>query len=86
MSEIKPLYGVWITTKTTTMIYLTDKKAKIKIDTLLKQNARNVANFKTRSIYDLKTKKAFDKAWRDIERDIKDIDPLFYKIISRQDD
>tara|TARA_R100001244_G_C5165105_1_gene131361 strand:- start:1725 stop:1931 length:207 start_codon:yes stop_codon:yes gene_type:complete len=68
------------------MIYLTDKKAKIKIDTLLKQNARNVANFKTSSMYDLKTKKAFDKAWKDIERDIKEIDPVFYKVIKKQDD
>ena len=68
------------------MIYRTDKKAKKRIDALLEQNARNVANFKTGSMYDLRTKKAYDKAWKDIERDIKDIDPVFYKVIRRQND
>jgi hypothetical protein len=57
-----------------------------KIDKLLEQNARNVANFGTGSKYDLKTKSAFNKAWSNIKRQIKEIDKKFYEVIKGQDD
>lgn len=59
---------------------------KKSIDALLKQNARNVANFKTGSKHDLKTQKAFDNAWIIIENKITLLDPVFGKLISAQND
>jgi len=56
------------------------------IGELLKQNARNVANFGTGGKYDLKTIENFDKAWQDIEQKIKEIDANFYEVIRKQDD
>ena len=68
------------------MLYNTDKKVKSSIDGLLKQNARNVSNFMTKSKYDLKTVKAMDDAWDEIENKIKSLDEAFYKVIRNQDD
>lgn len=68
------------------MLYNTDKKVKLSIDTLLTQNARNVSNFMTKSQYDLKTVEAMDEAWNDIEQKIRDLDEEFYKVIRNQDD
>ena len=48
------------------MSYHTEPKVRKEIDALLEQNSRNVAAFKTKSKYDLKTKEAFRKAWGDI--------------------
>lgn len=56
------------------------------ISELLKQNARNVANYGTGSKYDLKTKARFDNAWHEIEEKIKEIDEEFYNQIKKQDD
>jgi len=56
------------------------------ISELLKQNARNCANFGTGGKYDLKTKARFDNAWHEIEEEIKAIDPKLYEIIKKQDD
>lgn len=67
-------------------LYHSNKKVRTRIDELLTQNARNVSCFGTDSIYDLKTQKAFDKAWEDIEEEIKTLDEVFYNVISKQDD
>lgn len=66
--------------------YHTNKKVRAKIDRLLEQNARNVANFGTKSKYDLETKDAADLAWFEIEEQIKGLDDQMYKAISKQDD
>lgn len=66
--------------------YYTNKKVRAKIDRLLEQNARNMANFGTKSKYDLKTKDAADLAWFEIEEQIKGLDEKVYKAISKQDD
>jgi hypothetical protein len=66
--------------------YQTNKKVRAKIDRLLEQNARNVANFGTKSKYDLETKDAADLAWFEIEEEIKGLDEQMYKSISKQDD
>lgn len=56
------------------------------ISELLKQNARNVANYGTGGKYDLKTKARFDNAWHEIEDEIKEIDEKVYEVIRKQDD
>ena len=66
------------------MKYNTDKRTRKKIDKLLEQNARNVANFETGSKYDLKTKAEFRKAWTDIQKEIRELDADFYKVIKAQ--
>lgn len=66
--------------------YYTNKKVKAKIDSLLQQNARNVANYCTGSKYDLVTEEAFDKAWLDIITKVKGLDEQMYKVIVKQDD
>tara|TARA_B110000908_G_scaffold124122_1_gene145535 strand:+ start:25 stop:222 length:198 start_codon:yes stop_codon:yes gene_type:complete len=59
---------------------------RLEVDALLKQNARNVSNFGTGGKYDLKTKEAYDKAWKDIEDEIMELDPVIGKVIALQDD
>ena len=66
------------------MKYNTDKRTRKKIDKLLEQNARNVANLGTKSKYDLKTKSEFNKAWSEIQREIRELDEDFYKVIKAQ--
>ena len=66
------------------MKYNTDKRTRKKIDKLLEQNARNVANFGTKGMYDLRTKSEFNKAWTDIQREIRELDADFYKVIKAQ--
>jgi hypothetical protein len=66
------------------MKYNTDKRTRKKIDKLLEQNARNVANFGTKSKHDLRTKSEFNKAWTDIQREIRELDADFYKVIKAQ--
>ncbi len=66
------------------MKYNTDKRTRKKIDKLLEQNARNVANFGTKSKHDLKTKSEFNKAWTDIQKEIRELDADFYKVIKAQ--
>lgn len=66
--------------------YHTNKKVRRKIDKLLEKNARNVANFGTKSKHDLRSDEAFKTAWADIEEEIKDLDVQFYKTIIKQDD
>ena len=66
------------------MKYNTDKRTRKKIDKLLEQNARNVANFKTGGKYDLKEKKVYDSAWKGIQREIRELDADFYKVIKQQ--
>ena len=66
------------------MKYNTDKRTRKKIDKLLEQNARNVANFETGSKHDLRTKSEFNKAWTDIQREIRELDADFYKVIKAQ--
>ena len=66
------------------MKYNTDKRTRKKIDKLLEQNARNVANLGTKSKYDLKTKSEFNKAWTEIQREIRELDADFYKVIKAQ--
>jgi hypothetical protein len=66
------------------MKYNTDKRTRKKIDKLLEQNARNVANLGTKSKYDLKTKSEFNKAWSEIQREIRELDADFYKVIKAQ--
>ncbi|MDB4343958.1 hypothetical protein OAA11_02075 [Schleiferiaceae bacterium] len=66
------------------MKYNTDKRTRKKIDKLLEQNARNVANFGTKGKHDLITKSEFNKAWTDIQREIRELDADFYKVIKAQ--
>jgi hypothetical protein len=66
------------------MKYNTDKRTRKKIDKLLEQNARNVSNLGTKSKYDLKTKSEFNKAWTEIQREIRELDADFYKVIKAQ--
>jgi len=66
------------------MKYNTDKRTRKKIDKLLEQNARNVANFGTKSKHDLRTKSEFNKAWTDIQKEIRELDADFYKVIKQQ--
>jgi hypothetical protein len=66
------------------MKYNTDKRTRKKIDKLLEQNARNVANFGTKSKHDLRTKSEFNKAWTNIQREIRELDADFYKVIKAQ--
>lgn len=66
------------------MKYNTDKHTRKKIDKLLEQNARNVANFGTKGKHDLRTKSEFNKAWIDIQREIRELDADFYKVIKAQ--
>jgi hypothetical protein len=66
------------------MKYNTDKRTRKKIDKLLEQNARNVANFGTKSKHDLRTKSEFNKAWTEIQREIRELDADFYKVIKAQ--
>ena len=66
--------------------YHTNKKTRQKIDKLLEQNARNVANFGTGSKHDLKTDEAYKAAWADIESEIADLDEKMFQVISKQDD
>lgn len=66
------------------MKYNTNKCTRKKIDKLLEQNARNVANFGTKSKHDLRTKSEFNKAWTDIQREIRELDADFYKVIKAQ--
>ena len=66
--------------------YHTNKKVRSKIDKLLEKNARNVANFGTKSKFDLETQEAFDAAWSDIEKEIEGLDEKMYKVIMKQDD
>ena len=66
------------------MKYNTHKRTRKKIDKLLEQNARNVANFGTKSKHDLRTKSEFNKAWTDIQREIRELDADFYKVIKAQ--
>ena len=66
------------------MKYNTDKRTRKKIDKLLEQNARNVANFGTKSKHDLRTKSEFNKAWIDIQKEIRELDADFYKVIKAQ--
>lgn len=67
-------------------LYYTNKYVKKGIDDLLRQNARNVSNFRTGSMYDLKNQDNFDKAWLDIENGIKELDEEFYKVIKQHRD
>ena len=62
--------------------YGNSTRIKQAVDALLKQNARNVSNFKTGSKHDLKTQKAFDKAWSEILKSITELDPVFGGIIA----
>ena len=53
------------------MSYHTEPKVRERIDALLEQNAR---------------KEAFNKAWKEILREIKSLDEAMYRIVKRQDD
>lgn len=66
-------------------MYYTNKKVRAKIDKLLKQNARNVANVNTGSKYDIGESNVV-KEWANISNQIKDIDLQFYEVIAKQDD
>lgn len=66
-------------------MYYTNKKVRAKIDKLLKQNARNVANVNTGSKYDIGESNVV-KEWANISNKIKDIDLQFYEVIAKQDD
>jgi len=66
-------------------MYYTNKKVRAKIDKLLKQNARNVANVNTGSKYDISESNVV-KEWANISNQIKDIDLQFYEVIAKQDD
>ena len=67
------------------LMYYTNKKVRAKIDKLLKQNARNVANVNTGSKYDIGERNVV-KEWANISNQIKDIDLQFYEVIAKQDD
>lgn len=65
--------------------YKTDPKIRKEIDGILKQNARNVANFGTKSKHDLCSNTTYKKTWKDMQKRIKELDPIFYNLIKKQD-
>ena len=65
--------------------YFTNKAVRNKVDRLLEKNARNQACVGTGSKYDLGEEETL-KAWKQFEKDIKEIDPLMYDIIKKQND
>ena len=68
------------------MTYQSNKSTRKRIDKLLEKNSRIVANFGTKSKYDVGSKTERDKQIRIIMREIKELDEAFYKTIKRQDD
>jgi len=68
------------------MTYQSNKVTRTRIDKLLELNARIVTNFGTKGKFDVKTKSERDKQIRNLMRQIKELDAVFYKTIKRQDD
>lgn len=62
--------------------YKTNKKVRNKIDRLLFQNARNISNSGTGSMHDIGEQGCKDQ-WSDIQKQIKDLDPMFFDIIKQ---
>lgn len=65
--------------------YYTNKKVKDQVDKILAQNARNMSNLGTGSKYDI-GEEAVVKEWVKMSSKIKELDPLLYEIIYKQDD
>ena len=63
--------------------YYDNKAIRIKIDKLLEQNARNVANNGTGSKFDLGSDQAVEAEWDSLLVKIKGIDSAFYDIVKR---
>ena len=64
--------------------YNDNKSIRVKIDKLLEQNASNVANSGTGGKNDIGGEQAVKEAWSDIQKRIKEIDPIFYEIIKER--
>lgn len=60
--------------------YYTNKSVRSKIDRMLEKNARNVASSGTGSKYDIGDD-GTNLAWKQFEKEIKELDPEFYEII-----
>jgi enoyl-[acyl-carrier-protein] reductase (NADH) len=64
--------------------YNDNKSIRTKIDKLLEQNAKNVANSGTGSKLDVGDDSKVKEAWERIQAKIKEIDPVFYDIIKER--
>ena len=64
--------------------YNDNKSIRAKIDKLLEQNAKNVANSGTGSTLDIGDDGKVKEAWERIQAKIKEIDPVFYDIIKER--
>lgn len=73
-----------MTNKKLTPKYWTNKSIRTKIDKLLEQNASNVANSGTGSKNDIGDKEQVKNAWIEMQKQIKDIDSVFYEIIKER--
>ena len=73
-----------MTNKKLTPKYWTNKSIRTKIDKLLEQNASNVANSGTGSKNDIGDEEQVKKAWGEMQKQIKDIDSVFYEIIKER--
>tara|TARA_Y100001963_G_C6590796_1_gene357881 strand:+ start:467 stop:688 length:222 start_codon:yes stop_codon:yes gene_type:complete len=73
-----------MTNKKLTPKYWTNKSIRTKIDKLLEQNASNVANSGTGSKNDIGDEEQVKNAWIEIQKQIKDIDSVFYEIIKER--
>ena len=65
---------------------MTEAEKKARVNALLKQNARNVANYGTKGQFDLKTQEAFDSAWEEIENEIKGLNLPLWQTLKAGDD
>ena len=73
-----------MTNKKLTPKYWTNKSIRTKIDKLLEQNASNVANSGTGSKNDIGNEEQVKNAWIEMQKQIKDIDSVFYEIIKER--
>ena len=64
--------------------YWTNKSIRTKIDKLLEQNASNVANSGIGSKNDIGDEEQVKNAWIEMQKQIKDIDSVFYEIIKER--
>ena len=58
--------------------YYTNKTTRLKIDKLLQENVRIWSNLGTETEYDLKTRENGEKKWKQIAKQIKELDEQFF--------
>lgn len=62
-------------------LYHINEETRLKIDNMLLQNAINVANSGTGSRLDIGDENEVQKAWLELQFEIRRLDPAFYNII-----